>query len=132
MRPFPYVYICGCLAVLLIASSCGKSSMEGSLTGKWKLVSYSGGPTYSGSAVGEILTLRIEHSYEIRYNDSLISSGIYHVGHLSGFPRPILYFGSRDYNGSMIRLNKDTLELSYAGAILAMYLPPVSRYVRVP
>lgn len=131
MRPFPYIYICGCLAVLLLTSSCGKSSSEGNLTGKWKLVSYSGGPTNPRPALGEILTLRT-NTYEIRYNDTLISSGIYHVGHPSNLPKPVIYFSSQDYYGSMIRLNMDTLELTYAGVMVALYTPPVSRYVRVP
>lgn len=132
MRPFPYVYICGCLAVLLLTSSCGKSSIEGNLTGKWKLVSYTGGPPYPTLALGQILTLHTDHSYEVRYNDSLISSGIYHVGHPSNVPKPVLYFGSQDSYGSLISFDKGTLVLAYAGVTLALYLPPVSRYVKVP
>lgn len=131
MRPFPYIYICGCLAVLLLTSSCGKSSSEGNLTGKWKLVSYSGGPTNPRPALGEILTLRT-NTYEIRYNDSLISSGIYHVGHPSNTPKPVLYFSLQDDYGSWISFDKDTLVLTYAGIMVALYTPPISRYVRAP
>ena len=131
MRLFPYIYICGCLAVLLLTSSCGKSSIEGNLTGKWKLVSYSGGPTNPRPALGEILTLRTD-TYEIRYNDSLISSGIYHVANLSNSPRSVLYFSMLDEYGSWISFNKDTLVLTYAGIITALYTTPISKYIRVP
>jgi hypothetical protein len=129
MRPFPYV--CSCLAVLLITSSCGKSSIDGSLTGKWKLISYSGGPTYPSSEVGEILTLRTAHIYEIRYNDSLTSSGIYRVGHPSYAPKPVLYFSKQDNYGSMISFDKDTLVLAYAGVTVTLYSPTVCRFVKV-
>lgn len=115
-----------------MTSSCGKSSVDGNLQGKWKLVSLSGGPVYPRPAAGEILTLLHDRTYEIRYNDSIMYSGMYHVGHLSTPPRPVLYFTSQEVNGFWIDFNKDTLVLSYAGAMIMLYTQPVSRYVRVP
>jgi hypothetical protein len=105
--------------------------VDSNLPGKWKMVSYSGGPTNPRPAIGEILTLRI-NTYEIRYNDSLISSGVYHVGHPSNLSKPVIYFSMQDDYGSMISFDKDTLVLAYAGIMVALYTPPISRYVRVP
>lgn len=132
MRSFHNVFICGCFAILFIMSSCGKSSVNDGLPGKWKLVSHSGGVSYPRFATGEILTLRPGHFYEIKYNDSVRASGFYRVSHLSDPPLPVLYLGSQDYYGSLVRLNKDTLELMYSGPMTSVYPPPTSRFVRIP
>src|SRR5882672_7423335 len=103
MRLFPYI-LC-CLAILLIASACGKSSIDDSIVGKWKLVSYSSGWPPNPRPLGpgfEVLTLRHDHNYEIKYKDTVISSGTYHVRSESNPPQSILYSSSQEDYGSRI------------------------------
>src|SRR5258705_9229511 len=97
MRPFPFIFCC--LAILLMASACGKSNVNTQLVGKWKLVSYSGGWPPNPRPLGpgfEVLTLGQFHSYEIRYKDTVISAGTYHVRQDGNPPQSILYFSIQE------------------------------------
>lgn len=132
MRIFPSL-ILG-LAVLLVASACGKSTTDPQIVGKWKLVEYGyGGPAIPiAPEVGlQILTLRNDHVYMAKYKDSVAFSGIYRVSHKGNPPKSILYFSDQQDNGTWYTLTKDTLVLTYAGITTTMYAPQVSKYVKM-
>ena len=127
--PAPFSRAFLIVALFMAASSCGKSSSH-TLTGSWKLVTMPliPGPLRVGP---EILTLRNDHTYMLQLHDSVESSGAYHVKKQGIPPITILYFGPDESSGSFISFSRDTLVLTYAGIIQALYSPPVSKYVRL-
>jgi len=138
MRPLSHIGIC--LAILLMLS-CGKSSDNTGLLGKWKLVSFSGQPWYHDNPVPggppitpvpqETITFHFDRTYEIRLSDTIWNSGTYHIDDLK--PAAMLYLSNklfkeyREYR--LLGLNKDTLTIQ--SAALLFIPPPICKYVRV-
>ena len=122
--------ICG-LAVLLMVS-CSKDAINHKIEGDWKLVAYSGSimMVYTIYGTPQYLSLNHDHTYTLRFNDSLVSSGIYHVDNPIGTPRVSLYFSDRRYSdGYTAGWSGDSLVLVWRGAFLNSGRP-VMKYVR--
>ncbi|MDO6433609.1 hypothetical protein Q4E93_23560 [Flavitalea sp. BT771] len=127
MRPF--LFISACL-VILLTTSCGKSSLHSPVVGNWKQVFYPYGapviptpPTIQSS----FLTLRSDRTFESRIGNTVIQDGTYHVGHTSNPSQDILYLSDDPY-GFRISFSKDTLKLAYLGITTGFFLDRI--YVR--
>jgi uncharacterized protein (TIGR03067 family) len=131
MRSF--LFISCCLIIVITSISCGKkSTVDDGLEGSWKLAAISfGGPDEPGSPrVGfEVLTFRDDHFYTMKYKDTVIASGTYHIDRQKDPFQSILYFGpeNRPENRYTFRFNSDTLVITYSGG----YILNISKYVKM-
>lgn len=127
MRPF--IFICGCL-VILLTTSCGKSSLNSPIVGNWKQVFYANDlPVIPAPLIihPTILILRDDRTFESKIGNTIIQDGTYHIGHTLNPPQDVLYL-SDDQFGSRISFGKDTLKLTYLG--FTPWTSPVRMFVR--
>jgi hypothetical protein len=127
MRPF--IFTCGCL-VILLTTSCGKSSLNSPIVGTWKQVfNPSDLPVIPTPYIIQpsILILRSDRTFESKLGNTIIQDGTYHIGHTTIPSQDILYLSDDEF-GSRFSVSKDTLMLTYLG--FTPWKSPVRRFVR--
>jgi hypothetical protein len=129
MRSF--LFASCCLAMLLTVSSCKKDTIGAQIVGHWRLVSDINAP-FIGiqplTSLSDEMILSPIHTYEIRRDNKVICTGVYHLDETANPPQPTLHFSDTDNYGWWISFSKDSLILTYAGIILDMAI--IRKYVR--